>query len=241
MLKTRYRAAFALLVLLCASGCYRNAPEEDKILGTWEFTGIDATGRVVFRRDHKVVHLFPEQDSSTNARWIPLAAGTWRLEGNEIVTDVKTLPLRGVDSPTQRTTRMMVREFHEDRLVREEGRSPFFRVRLVAERYAEILALLYVVASLIALTASIYAILRSSFRNEFVLFGIAVLVALAYSLMLLAAESAQTGNLIISPGALDSLKLPREILKLVWILIVTIAFVRFAFALKMKRRTVAPN
>jgi hypothetical protein len=220
--------------LFCMTGCYRVLPEEQKIIGTWEFTGIDATGRVVFRRDHTVVDLFPEDDRSINARWIPLAAGKWRLEGNDIVTEEETLPLRFVPSPTSRTTRITIREFHEDRLEREGERGPFLRVSEVAEHYAEVLALLYVGASFIALLACIYAIRRAQFRNEFSLLGLAALVALAYSSMLLAAELAQTGNLIISPGHLDALKLPREILKLLWIVIVAIAFARFPFALRGK-------
>ena len=99
----------------------------------WEFTGLDATGRVVFRRDHTVVDLFPEHDI-TDARWFATSYGQWRLEGNEIVTDTQDLPIPGYSPHPKRIGRMPIREFKEDTLVRGDGRSDFHRTDTTADQ-----------------------------------------------------------------------------------------------------------
>ncbi len=230
----RYHCAllFGLTSLVVVVGCQRTSPTEEKIIGTWEFTGLDATGRVVFRRDHQVIDLFLEGDGP-NARWIPTSWGKWRLEGNEIVTDQEMLV--GDYSPSERQLgRVPIREFEQDKLVRGDGRADFLRVHWGVEQYFQMLALVYVIVSLIALSVCIYAIRNSSFRKGFDVLAVAAVLALVWSISTLVAELAQTGTVIISPASLRSLRLPTEILRVVCILIFTIAFVRLAFALRAR-------
>jgi hypothetical protein len=224
---------FGVTLGLAVEACQRVSPAEEKVIGIWEFTGLDATGRVVFRRDHTVVDLFTESDSP-NARWAPTAWGKWRLEGNEIITDDEVLPIPGYSPRPRRVTRIPIRDFEEGRLVRADGRADFNRVRVGIEQYLQILALAYVIASLIALSAFVYAIRNSSFRKEFVVLAVAAVLTVVWSTSMLIAELAQTGTVIISAVSLRSLWLPREILRVVCILIFTIGFVRLAFAVRVR-------
>jgi hypothetical protein len=232
MVKTLFRSGFALCALACAAACHRVSPAEERIIGIWEFTGIDATGRVVFHRDHTVVDLFPDSDAPYV--WGPSASGTWRLEGDEVVTDDQVLPIPGYSPFPRRITRIPIREYHGDRWVREEGRGDFIRATGGVERYSQMLALLYLISSLIALSASIYAIRSSSFRREFVLLAVAAVLALAYSALLLMAELSQTGDVVISFASLRSLKLPREVLKVMCVAVFTMGFVRLAYGLRAR-------
>ena len=195
-----------------------------------EFTGLDATGRVVFRRDHKVVDLFSEGDGP-NARWVATSWGKWLLEGNEIITDEEML-LPDYSSSERNITRIPVREFEEDRLVRADGRADFMRVKLDAERYSQMVALLYVIASIVAFASIIFAMRNTSFRKEVILLGVTAVVALAWSTSTLVAELAQTGTVIISAASLRALRFPTEILRVVCILVFMIGLVKLIFALR---------
>lgn len=229
------RCGVLLLSITCVAAlisCQRVAPAEEKIIGLWEFTGLDATGRVVFRRDHTVVDLFIEGDG-VNARWIPTSWGKWRLEGSEIVTDREML-VGDYSSADRQITRLPIREIDEQLLVRADGRPNFTRVSFGIERYSQILALLYLVASGIALLACVYAIRRSSFRKGLILLAVAAAVAVVWSLLNLVADLAQTGSLIVSPASLRSLQLPRELLRVAWLLIFTTGLAKLAFALRAR-------
>jgi hypothetical protein len=224
------RAAFASFALLCATACHSLSPDEQKIVGTWEFTGLDFTGRVVYRADHVVVDLFA---ASETGGWAPGSWGRWRLEGNEIVEDTASL-----DTPDlpRRVTRMPVHLSPEGRLVREDGRPDLIRVSPGAEAYSECLALLYLAGSLIGLVSCIYGFMNSSLRKEFIWLCAAAVCVTAYTLLRLAAESAQTGNLVISWHLLRSLRLPREVLNVGWIILCVIGFTRLVYRLRSSQR-----
>jgi hypothetical protein len=230
MLKTLYRAAFALCASISATACHHVSPAEERIIGTWEFTGIDATGRVVFHRDHTVVDLFPEPQAPY--AWEPAASGTWRLEGDVVVTDDQMLPIPGYSPHPRRITRIPIREYHGDRWVRDEGRGDFIRVTWDVERYSQVLALLYLISSLIALSSSIYAIRRSSFRREFALLAVAAFLALAYAALLLVAQLTETGDVVINVASLRSLRMLREVLKVMCVIIFTTGFMRLVYSVR---------
>jgi hypothetical protein len=222
-----------IMPVVALVSCQRLSPGEEKIIGTWEFTGLDATGRVVFRRDHTVVDLFPENDS-TIAKWAPTAWGKWRLEGNEIVTDEEILPIPGHSTPPRRITRLPIREFGDNRLVRADGRSDFNRVHWGVEQYSQGLALLYLTAGFVALAAAVYAARTGRFRKEFILLAVAAGVAVLWSLLMLVAELAQTGSLIVSKASLRSLRVPRELLRVAYTLMFVIGFVKLTFAVRAR-------
>src|ERR1041385_3006028 len=147
---------------VAATACHRLTPMEKKLVGAWKFTGLDATGLVVFRSDHTVVDLMREKDPfgwDPRGRWVPVSWGTWRLEGNDVITEEKVLPLPNY-SFANRSYRMPVKELRDDTLVRGDGRSDFTRVSVMVLRRPQFLAIGYMLASLIAMLASIFAIRR---------------------------------------------------------------------------------
>jgi hypothetical protein len=128
---------------------------------------------------------------------------------------------------------MPIREFEQDRLVRADGRSDFYRVQWsVEQQYSQLVALFYVVVSVIALLAAIYAIGNPSFGKTFILLAIAAVFALVWSASTLVVELAQTGTVIVSAFSLRSLRVPTEILRVACIVIFIIGFVRLAYSLR---------
>lgn len=216
-----------MLFWLATTSCERITPAEAKVLGTWEFTGLDATVRLVFRRDHTVVSLSSQADGFKE-KWAPAAWGTWRLEGNEIVTDEEVFPIGGYLPKHRQVARVPIREFGEDKLVRADGRSDFYRVHWGGEQYSQVLSLVYASVSLIVFSVSVYAIRHSAFRKKFIVLAVAAVLALVWSISTLVTELAQTGTVIISPASLRSLSLCTEVLRVACILIFIIGFVRLA-------------
>ena len=118
------------MVAVSTSSCQRLSPEEQRVVGTWEFSGIDFTNRVVYRNDHSAEELYPRETGllAKIRPWATLSRGTWRLEGDTIVSEREVVvdgPVRG----EKRVIRSRILEFHPDELVRDEGRSPLIRVR----------------------------------------------------------------------------------------------------------------
>lgn len=104
--------------MLCA--CAQLSPTEKMLVGTWQFTGIDATGRMVLRADHRSATLFP----ITGQNFEVVAKGSWRVDGDELVRIEKPTfgpSVPGDAPPKVQTTRMRIREIHRDRLVVGDG------------------------------------------------------------------------------------------------------------------------
>jgi hypothetical protein len=213
---------------LTLTGCNKLSHNEERVVGVWEFTGIDATGRIVYRRDHIAVELFPDYEG-LNAKWAPRSWGSWRLEGDDIVSEMEAFPIPEMPAVPKRTTRTSIREFHEDKLVREENRSDLLRVVSGFEEYSRFLALFYVVASLVAALACFYAARNSPLRKVFATLTVAAVLALIWSASTLVAELAQNGAVIVSSHSLRRLRLPTEIVRLACVVMFMIGFLRLAF------------
>ena len=223
----------SLAALIGMVGCQRVTPAEERVIGTWEFTGLDATGRVVFRRDHKVVDLFTDGDGP-NARWIATFWGKWRLEGNEIVTDEETL-VGDYATSTRRLGRIPISEFEQNRLVRADGRGDFYRVHPdLEQQYSQLLSVFYFVMSVVGLATGIYGIRTSRFRKEFTWLAVAAAFAMGWSTLTLVAELAQTGILILSPSVSGRLQVLTEILPVICLVVFTTAFIKLAFSSRDK-------
>ena len=69
---------------------------EQKIVGAWSWTYIEGQGRMVFTADHKVKEGFPPEESPgrplRDDDFMYLQAGTWRLEGDVLVTELDNSP-----------------------------------------------------------------------------------------------------------------------------------------------------
>ncbi|SRR6266508_5230215 len=123
------RLCFTIAIAAISVSCQRLSPEEEKVVGTWEFSGIDFTNRVVFHRNHKseVLHARDDGLLAKMSPWAAMSRGTWRLEGDTIVTDEQILI--GPEPRERRVTRIKIFEFRPNELVREARRDPFHRVK----------------------------------------------------------------------------------------------------------------
>lgn len=224
----------SMLSWLATASCERITPAESKVIGTWEFTGLDATVRLVFRRDHTVVSLSSQADGS-KGKWAPAAWGTWRLEANEIVTDEEVFPIAGYLPKHRQVARVPIRAFEEDRLMRADGRSDFYRVH--SNAYSLLVPFFYLIASIIGFLGSIYGIRHYSLRRVFAWLGLGAAFAIVWSFLTLVAELAERGAVIISPASLDWWKFPTEILRIAFIVIFAIGFVNLAYRLRVSAPT----
>jgi hypothetical protein len=129
MLSARACITSALAVALVS--CCRLGPDEKRVVGTWELSGIDFTSRVVFHCNHRSEELFPRERGllAKISSWEVGARGTWRLEGDTIILDEHPFymsPSAKAPFP-RRTYRMKIVEFRPNELIRDGG-SPLNRV-----------------------------------------------------------------------------------------------------------------
>ena len=126
MLKLRF--TFVLVMCSISFAVAQLSPLEQKVIGTWQFTGIDASGRIVLRADHTCATMLP----ITGRRgWEILAKGTWRIDGNHLIRVEKPWfgPSVSVDPPGPSvTSKLPIRSITPDRFELGAGR-PMKRVK----------------------------------------------------------------------------------------------------------------
>lgn len=79
----RFPIYLAAFLLLLGSACDRTAPSDKDVVGTWEWSSMDATGRMKFDSDHRVVQWWVET-SDGDAVPATASVGTWRIEGPDV-------------------------------------------------------------------------------------------------------------------------------------------------------------
>jgi hypothetical protein len=228
---------FSLLLtitsFLVMISCRRVTLMEEKVVGIWESSGVDATGRIVFRRDHTVINLSPD-GHILGVRWIATSKGKWHLDGNEIVTDEQMLV--GDYSPRERRMgRIPIQRFDQKTLVRADGRPDFNRINVEPDLYEQLQALLYVVLSLIAFLGCLYAMQNPLLKKPFFALAIGAALALTWALSLLATELTQTGTVTLSWTSLRCLQWLRLIFMAALIPISTLGFIKLVLAGKAKQ------
>lgn len=218
------------LTILLIVGCQPETAAEKKVIGVWEFTGLDAVVRIVFRRDHKVVELFRDPNCTIDCRWDPTFAGRWQVEAGEIVTHEAMLPY-GDTLPPPRVTRIQIRELQADRLLLN-GHPDLVKATIDVERHLQMMALLYSLLAGGLFLLTFLSARRSAFRRDLILLAVGFGGALAWSALTLLVELTQTGNVILSPVALRSLRSPMEPLRVLCLLLLAFAFAKLMFALR---------
>src|ERR1700737_4055067 len=125
------RICISIAIAAAVVSCHRLSPEEEKVVGTWEFSEFAFKNRVVFHPDHTSEELYVRDSGAKIPSWAVRSRGTWKLEGDTIVTDKKPVlaPPRGEPPYPRRVVRTKILAFRPDELVREGNRSPFKRVK----------------------------------------------------------------------------------------------------------------
>lgn len=124
----KLRLTFVLILCSIRFALAQLSPLEQKVIGTWQFTGIDFTSRVVLRADHTCVTMLP----ITGRRgWEILAKGTWRIDGHYLIRVEKPTSGSAVsaDPPGPSvTSKLAIRSITPDRFALGGGR-PMKRVK----------------------------------------------------------------------------------------------------------------
>jgi hypothetical protein len=117
--------AFALAAL---GNCQQRplSPNEEKLVGTWDRTGMDFTERTVYRRDRTL-----DSTMADGSEILPFRHGTWRMEGDILVEEyqIHWEPVPNETPFPKEITRTPIIEFHPDKLIYEKGRPPLKRVK----------------------------------------------------------------------------------------------------------------
>src|SRR2546423_1493350 len=84
--------AAQLCVLLLISACTQPSATEREVVGAWSWSYIEGVGRMIFSADHTVKMGVPPDDKDgrviTDSEFEILGTGTWRLEGDVLITEI---------------------------------------------------------------------------------------------------------------------------------------------------------
>jgi hypothetical protein len=199
----------AMSALFAVAANFRPTSEEEKrIAGIWQVMGIDTPVRLVYRRDHTMVEMFPEEN--TKAGWLQFQVGTWQLEGNTIIEETRGLRIGDEVLSDRGRRELTLQEIRSDRLVRAGDRPDLLRANVVRERCRQVVFLFCVILSV----SMFFPLLR--FGRKVILKGTTPLCLAAAGVCLWASlnlidELSQTGSLIVSPASLIALRIPAAV------------------------------
>jgi hypothetical protein len=109
MLK-RYLFLAGLTISVVA--CQRLSPNERKVVGTWELRLMDATGFKIFNADHSYASVADASNDPRVPRLLLTCAGTWRIEGDDLITDcMAAYGSESVKKPERHVEREKLAEF----------------------------------------------------------------------------------------------------------------------------------
>jgi hypothetical protein len=126
------RTVIVLLALaLCgAPACHRQSPDE-RMVGIWQFSGMDATMDYVFKADHTFELWAPSMDvEQSKGPWLQMDFGTWHVENDEMIIEYQRprspefegfLKSEGISLP--QVTRHRVLRVGADKIEFQEGGS----------------------------------------------------------------------------------------------------------------------
>ncbi len=119
---------FLAFVLATLHTCQQRplSATEQKIVGTWDRTGMDFTERTTYRPDRTL-----ESTMGDGSGVLPFRSGTWRVEGDILVEDTKVHwePVPNATPFPREVTRTPILELTSDKLVYEKGRPSLIRVK----------------------------------------------------------------------------------------------------------------
>ena len=96
----RALTATQLCVSLLMGACTQPSAIEQKVIGAWSWTYISGVGRMIFSADHTLKVGFPPDDKDglkiDDSEFEIVQAGTWRVEGDVLVTETDNKPLRDI-------------------------------------------------------------------------------------------------------------------------------------------------
>ena len=135
MQSQRFATFLTALALYLASACVRQTPR-DRLVGIWQFTGMDATMDYVFKADLTYeVWAEPMDTTLSKGPWLQMDFGSWKIEGDEIIIEshrplpewLKEMAPDTIDRSevlkraVQRVDRLKVSRFGTDKIEFQKG------------------------------------------------------------------------------------------------------------------------
>lgn len=129
--------AFTIIQLgacLLVAGCQQRSSLEREVIGAWSWTYIEGVGRLILAADHTAKMGFPPDDKDvskiSDEEFEIVEAGTWRIEGDVLITDMDNKPLIDLlhrldvsEAPPLRkeTTRQRIVSIDDKKMVFDDG------------------------------------------------------------------------------------------------------------------------
>jgi hypothetical protein len=92
--------AFQVCICLLANASQPISLIERKLIGAWSWRYVEGVGRMFFAADHTVKVGFPPDDKDgskiSDDEFEIVQAGTWRLAGDVLITEIDNKPLRDI-------------------------------------------------------------------------------------------------------------------------------------------------
>ena len=77
---------FALIAVLTLPACHRLSSDEAKVVGTWQWVGMDAIGKITYSRDHRVAEcLLRGEAYEGECAPKDIAHGRWWIQGDQVI------------------------------------------------------------------------------------------------------------------------------------------------------------
>ena len=85
----RFVIILSALGLCGATACHRQSGDE-RVVGIWQFSGMDATMDYVFKADHTFELWAPSMDvDQSKGPWLQMDFGSWHIEKDELIIEYK--------------------------------------------------------------------------------------------------------------------------------------------------------
>ena len=137
MLKRVVISLLALVIVFLGTAAYRTWPKEREIVGTWEYSGLDAERQITFRPDHTVSDYWPymgeKEEDGMRGIWQIVGPrpikieGKWRLSEPGVFVKFDMKAALKDPSAADQSGVMGITQFRENR--RTTDRPYFVRVR----------------------------------------------------------------------------------------------------------------
>src|ERR1700730_11365376 len=137
MVSAQMFSRFALCCII-VTACHRSSSNEAKIVGSWQRTYSEGdgsrskVGRIIVTIDHKVKEGFPPEGEDgrhlSDDQFIFPYSGTWRLEGDVLLTTLDNQPeLDMYDRHIRAGTKPpLKKDFERNRIVKIDGEKSVF-------------------------------------------------------------------------------------------------------------------
>ena len=124
----RFSCVLTALAMVGTMACHRQSAS-DRMIGIWQFSGMDATMDYVFKADRTFEVWAPSMDAElSKGPWLQMDFGSWQVQGDELIIESKRTrsPEFKKMFPRDPVDRLKVLRFGPEKIEFQHG-GPFIR------------------------------------------------------------------------------------------------------------------